>query len=280
MKFILILLIMLNLTGLDAKAEDIHFSVIGDKAVVTGFEGEPDILDIPSIYQDVPVAEIRDNAFYKCSSLKSVTLPDSIEKMGHHCFFGCEKLEDIRIPDSVSEIGMGCFEDCFALNDVSLPEKISVLPDSCFRGCTSLRSVAIPNNVREIEDFCFAGCSSLTSVSLSGELTSVGDLAFYGCPLLPAVYVPVSVENIGMQAFGFGENGVFPEFSITGSPGSSAEVYARENGFVFIDDPETKAVFAPQESENAPVELPEIFIFAGLFFLIMAMISAFRNSGK
>lgn len=273
-----LLILMLHFIGLNAHADNLEYTIINGKATVTGYTGKPKNLDIPSELDGAPVVEIRDNAFYKCTSLQTVSLPESLEKMGHHCFFGCTSLKNINIPDSVSEIGMGCFYGCSSLNEAVLSENLTILPDSCFRDCISLNAVILPQNITEIQKFCFAGCSSLSVVSLSGHLTDVGDLAFYACFSIKEIYIPDSVQNIGTHSLGYGENGAVPEFSITGKIGSAAEKYAVQNGFVFSEQPSSVDAFAFDESWNSPVNLPEIFLFTGLFFLIMAIISAFRNN--
>lgn len=274
----IILILMLNFVGLNVHADDIEYTIIDGKATVTGYTGKPECLDIPSEFEGAPVVGIRDNAFYKCTSLQTVSLPESLEKMGHHCFYGCTSLKCINIPDNVSEIGMGCFYGCSSLNEAILPESLTVLPDSCFRDCISLNEAILPQNITEIQKFCFAGCSSLSVVSLSGHLNDIGDLAFYACLSVKEIYIPDSVQNIGTHSLGYGENGAVPEFSITGKIGSAAERYAVQNGFIFSEQPSSADAFAINESRNSPVYLPEIFLFAGLFFLIMAIISAFRNN--
>lgn len=272
-----VLIIMLHFAGLNVYANNLEYTVIDGRATVTGYKGEPENLDIPSELEGAPVIEIRDNAFYKCTSLKTIVLPESLEKMGHHCFYGCTSLEQISIPDNVTEVGMGCFYGCSTLREAVLPEKLTSLPDSCFRDCTSLKSTVLPQNITKIQKFCFAGCTALSDISLSGHLTDIGDLAFFGCPSVKVIYIPDSVKNIGMHSLGYGTDGAIPDFSITGKAGSAAEEYAVQNSFLFSGQPAAADAFAPGESKNAPVRLPEIFLFAGLFFLIMAIISAFKN---
>lgn len=281
-RFILLPIIafMLYFAGFTAHAQELQYTVIDGKATVTGFSGEPENLVIPPELDGAPVTEIRDNAFYKCTSLKTITLPEGLEKMGHHCFFECTSLEKITIPDSTAEIGMGCFDGCSSLSEAILPENLNVLPESCFRDCSSLKSIILPQSITEIQKFCFAGCNSLSGISLSGNLKTIGDLAFFGCSSASELYIPDSVENIGIHSLGFNEYGKISGFSITGGSASAAEKYAEENEFPFSAQPKAADVFAPQNSRNAPIELPEIFLFAGLFFLIMALISLIRNSRK
>ncbi len=273
---IMIIAFFLHFTNFTVHAEDIRYTVINDKATITGFSGEAETLVIPSELGGAPVTEIRDNAFYKCSSLREIILPEGLKKMGHHCFYECTSLKKIVIPDSVSETGMGCFEGCSSLEEIILPEKLTILPESCFRDCSSLKNIMLPQSITDIQKFCFAGCSSLSDISFSGNLVSIGDLAFYGCNSASDLYIPDSVSYIGIHSLGYNEYGKISGFSIIGSNGSASEKYAEENGFHFSAIPETAEVFAPSESRYAPVKLPEIFLFAGMFFLIMAIISTFR----
>ena len=58
------------------------------------------------------VTEIGDDAFYGCSSLKSVDIPDSVTKIGKSAFCWCSSLKSIDIPNSVTEIGESAFDGC------------------------------------------------------------------------------------------------------------------------------------------------------------------------
>lgn len=81
---------------------------------------------------------IVDDAFWSCSSLTSVVIPNSVTTIEDLAFCGCSSLTSVTIPDSVTSIG-----------------------GMAFGGCTGLTSVTIGNSMTSIEEFAFCGCSSL-----------------------------------------------------------------------------------------------------------------------
>lgn len=260
---------------------NITYTIINGEATVTGFTGEPEFLVIPSEIDGCPVTGIRDNAFYKCTALKQIILPETLEYMGHHCFFQCTALESVDLPSGLTEMGMGCFCQCTSLSYVTLPDSISRIPDSCFRNCTSLRDIDIPQNVREIEKFAFSGCTSLSEVTMDENLTSIGDFAFFMCGSLTDVYIPASVSVFGTEAIGYAPDvsghSVPETFSISAESGSPAEDYAAENSISFRTAGDETGSFSLRDIRNAPTELPEVFGIAGLIFLSAALLSAFRK---
>jgi hypothetical protein len=66
------------------------------------------------------VKSIGDYAFKNCSSLESVTIPNSVTSIGSFAFEHCDKLESITIPNSVTSIGYCAFQNCKELTSITL----------------------------------------------------------------------------------------------------------------------------------------------------------------
>ncbi len=116
-------------------------------------------------------------------------------------FYLCSSLTDVEIPDSVTCIGAGAFQGCASLDSVTLPSGISSIEDETFTGCTSLTSVTIPKNVESIGANAFEGCSSLASVNLSEGLKTIKYFAFANCASLTSIYLPSSVSTVESYVF-------------------------------------------------------------------------------
>jgi len=110
------------------------------------------------------VVSIGDYAFRDCSSLTTVTIPNSITAIKSYAFYGCSAILNINIPASVKEIGMGAFEGCSSLSQMILPQGVPAIEDETFYGCTSLRSIVIPSSVTAVGEEAFSRCSSLISI--------------------------------------------------------------------------------------------------------------------
>lgn len=261
-----------------------EYTIINNEATITGFSGEPLYIEIPETIEGCRVVELRDNAFYECTTLRHIDLPDTVRKIGHHCFYACSSLESITIPASVSEIGMGCFCGCASLRSASLPDSFSILPESCFRSCSSLTSFTVPDSIRTIGDFCFSGCTNLKNVSLGSSLTHVGDCSFYMCSSLKGLYVPPSVTDIGICAFGYipTENGaeVSEDFVLLGDGGSAVKDYAKDNHITFTDASDKVHAFAIRRitGEREPISIPSVIIFGFALALVTGAILVKRKN--
>ena len=133
---------------------------------------------------------IAGSAFWGCSSLTSITIPDSVTRVGDYAFYNCSSLTSIVIPDSVTSIGSYAFKNCTSLTGITIPDNVTSIGDDAFYGCTSLTSITIPDNVTSIGDDAFYNCSSLTSIVIPGSVTSIGRSAFADCNSLTSITIP------------------------------------------------------------------------------------------
>lgn len=136
------------------------------------------------------VTEIGSNAFYNCTSLKSVTIqddkPSCVKKIGRQAFMFCSELTDISILDSVTEIGSESFHQCEKLDTVTIPEGVTSIADGMFRYCYSLHTVTLPNSVTAIEERAFTG-TALTQIHIPANVAQIGTDAFSECFALSTI---------------------------------------------------------------------------------------------
>ena len=133
---------------------------------------------------DGDVTIIGDYAFWFCTSLTSVTIPDSVTTIGEWAFYDCYSLTSVTIPDSVMEIGNYAFAGCSSLISVTIPDSVTTIGGFAFGWCESLTSVTIPNSVTTIGYDAFWFCTSLTSVTIPDSVTTIGTAAFSWCESL------------------------------------------------------------------------------------------------
>ena len=147
------------------------------------------------------VTSIGQSAFYDCSGLTSVTIPNGVTSIGQSAFSGCSGLTTVTIPNSVTSIGGWAFSRCSGLTSITIPNSVTSIGTSAFSGCSSLTSITIPNGVTSIGSGAFMDCSGLTSVTIPNGVTSIYSETFSGCSSLTSVTIPNSVTSIGKNAF-------------------------------------------------------------------------------
>ena len=129
-------------------------------------------------------AAIGANAFHSVRSLESVTLnndgkpaalPREDAAIGYYAFFFCSELKEIAIPEGVEAIGEGAISSCRKLERVFLPASLKTIGRHAFVGCSSLKEITIPNGVTEIGDDAFRAspCAESVLKEMESRNTSV-----------------------------------------------------------------------------------------------------------
>ena len=147
------------------------------------------------------VTFIKDGAFYECTGLTSITIPNSVTSIGHSAFYKCSGLTALTIPNSVTTIGNGAFSTCDGLTSIEIPQSITNISDYAFAYCRGLISMTIPNSVISIGSGAFSDCSSLTTITIPNSVSSIGGGAFWGCSSLTSITIPSGVTSLGASVF-------------------------------------------------------------------------------
>ena len=133
--------------------------------------------------------EIGASAFSGCSSLATATFGEEVTGIGEKAFYNCSALGEVVIPNAVTAVGTSAFEGCAVLENVSIGKGVPSLPQRVFYGCSSLPSLTIPNNVALVADYAFSGCTALSDLIIEDGTTTLElgknsqSPLFVDCPL-------------------------------------------------------------------------------------------------
>lgn len=186
--------------------DGIKYSTINSTTLeFAGVETAQETVVIPSTVYGKKVVRIAQNAFLNDTTLKNITLPDTLTTIKQNAFSGCTSLESITIPESVTTINSGAFYNC-----------------------SSLKTVVLNNTITKIDAYTFNRCSALESINLPISVTSIGDYAFYRCYALKSIYIPDKVTTISQTAFA-----ECHEIVLSVENGSYAQAYATEQNIEF-----------------------------------------------
>ena len=147
------------------------------------------------------VTTIGNNAFNHCTSLTSIVIPNSVTSVGEYAFDGCENLVSVTLSNAITSIECRIFMDCVKLKDINIPESTISIEDEAFQGCSALRSINLPNSIETLGNHVFRFCGSLESIVIPEKVTILPSAIFQGCSSLKKVILPESLIEIGEQAF-------------------------------------------------------------------------------
>ena len=119
----------------------------------------------------------------------------------NHAFFWCSSLSNIVVPNSVISIGDRAFSCCSSLSSIVIPDSVTDIGNDAFSHCSSLSNIVIPDSVTSIGDYAFSGCSSLSNIVIPDSVISIGNGVFSGCLLLEYISIPKSVICLNKNPF-------------------------------------------------------------------------------
>ena len=166
------------------------------------------------------LSKINSCVFTGCESLTSITIPNSVTRIGDSAFSGCSSLKEVYYLGSVNDWLKISFSSSSS-NPVSYAKNLYIngklltevteddfvgltaINSYAFHGCKSLTSITIPKSVESIGNYAFYNCDSLTSITIPNSIESIGSYAFYGCGSLKEMTLPTndSFKTINSYTF-------------------------------------------------------------------------------
>ena len=158
------------------------------------------------------ITEIPNLAFNSCYALQSVTLPDSVTRIGDLAFCG-GAFSTFQNPKGLKSVGYSAFAGCKNLTSYVIPDGMTTIGYNFLERCSSLSQVVIPGSVTLVEAGAFDGCASLTDIQFGGSQEDWNNISF------GSSNTPVFSANIhySTQAttLGFGTHGSNISWKIT-----------------------------------------------------------------
>ena len=197
--------------------------------------------NIFSVSLSFGVSSISSFAFYDCSSLAAVQIPDSVTEIGASSFYQCTSLKEVILPAELAIIDVGVFSGCSSLEYIELPKKVETIGTYAFRDCASLKNLVLSENLMGIGYAAFANCSALESISIPETVNYIRTYAFSGCDSLRTVYfyTPICCFQDWKEGKDtlevIGNDNILPvDTVIYGYTDSTAQFYAELNDRTFV----------------------------------------------
>lgn len=207
---------------------DYSYSVLSDKTLkITGLKNTAKTITIPKTIDGKDITVIGNKAFEK-SSVKKVTLPDTVTTIESYAFCEATSLEEISLSKNLKNIGNYAFEKCASLKEINL-KNVEYIGIMAFYKCNALSALTVPSGVKEIGTRAFSTCKSIKTIELNcdykanapyneyartfenctslqklkigDKVTNISEKAFSGCTALSEIIFPDTLKNILDYAF-------------------------------------------------------------------------------
>ncbi len=215
----------------EAAQQDYAYNVLEDgTAEITGYRGTDQEITIPKEIvteegDTLRVTRIGDDAFYRQSDLRSVTIQDGVTSIGLSAFRECNNLVTVALPDTIASIETCAFYNCSALTTINIPAQLTFLGNSVFIKTSWIAEqrslneqklvivkgylidakeaegdVIIPDEVVAIDESAFYKNAKVTSITVP-KVVEIGNGAFSACTNLVKITLPEGLTTIVSDMF-------------------------------------------------------------------------------
>lgn len=200
------------------------------------FRSNKSILSFDELQYFTGLTAIGDSAFYYCSRLTSVVLPEAVTSIRRHAFRYCFYMTSIRLPENLESIGQQAFWQCERLTSIRIPAKVNSIDHYVFGYCKQLTDVSvdpantvfdsregcnaivetstntlyqafvstrIPSTVTTIGRFAYSYVAGLTELRIPSNVTALAGVSVFSCGDLRSVVLPAELTTIGHQSFDY-----------------------------------------------------------------------------
>ena len=149
----------------------LNYSIENEEVTITGVTNYNETeITIPDKIDGKNVTKIGQSAFYYCSSLQSITIPNTVTKIDWNAFEECKQLKGITLPTGLTSLGGKAFLNCSSLKSIEIPTGVEQITTDTFRGCSSIETINITGSKTKMtieETSIFGGCDSLISINVN-----------------------------------------------------------------------------------------------------------------
>lgn len=169
---------------------------IGEKA----FEGSKNLVSV-AFASGSKLSTIGGRAFFGCTKLDNLTMPNSVTSVGPSVFQDCKGMHRVGISTGLTELSNSMFRGCSVLNNVVLPSGLTSISQNAFRECSVLDNVTLPAGIKVIENSVFRDCKGMTGIKLNSGLSMIDEYAFAGTESLGSIALPANMASLQAHAF-------------------------------------------------------------------------------
>ena len=218
------------MNGIHEKSFIVDPPVTKDQIRAMQFNGGSQI-----IFPEGKLVELGDNAFYGCTGMTHIYIPEGVTRIGTWAFYDCINLIGVRFPSTLTEINYAAFDGTVRLASINIPKNVTRIDPGAFDACQSVKKVTvngsntvysssgnsiiekatntliagfncteIPSAVTSIADYAFRHLNGIKDIALPNAVTSIGKNAFFSCTALRTVSIGSGITNIGDNAFSQG----------------------------------------------------------------------------